>query len=138
MSRAQRRRRATRPDTVLGAGLTLGAVLAFVFLSRPGEVNVLGTGLLCLTPLVDAGRNLAVDRLLDEYERSLMLRAVALAFNAVMVGLFVLGMLGAASLLGGRGEAETVPALLLILLFLGGWVVFGLGYVVLQRRETRA
>lgn len=138
MSRAERRRRATRPFTLLGVGLTLGAVLAFVFLSRPGEVNVLGTGLLCLTPLVDAGRNLAVYRLLDEYERSLMLRAVALAFTAVMVGLFLLGMLGAASVLGGRGEAETVPALLLILLFLSGWVVFGLSHAIFQRREARA
>ena len=137
MMRQRRQRQALRPLHWVSAALALFALLAFAFLGQPGQVNVLGTGLLCLLPVVDAWRNLTLYRAQDEYERSLMLRSVALAFMAVMIGLAVLGLLGAASVFGGPSLGESVPPPVLIGLFLFGWVVFAASHAVILRRETR-
>lgn len=132
MRRHSRQQRATRPLLLLEVGLTLAAVLAFVFLSEPGQVNRWGTALLVLVPVVSAVRHLTLYRHLDEYERSLMLRAAACAFLTVML------LLGGAALLGAASTPENVPPLAVLGISLTGWVVFGLGYAVLQRREAQA
>lgn len=69
--------------------------------------------------------------LMDEYERSLMLQAIAVAFIFLMVSVFVTGMAASIS------PAEAVSPLLLMVLFLLSFAVMGIAQNVMQRRESQ-
>lgn len=119
-----------RPLLWLEMALGIAGVAA-LFLGPKNTANPWFLGLICLAVLVNALRNVALYRQMDEYERSLMLRAVAAAFIFLMVSVFVSAMVGAFS------NTETVSPLLLILLFLAAHLVLNVTHAYLQRREAQ-
>lgn len=118
------------PLVWLEAALGVSAMLS-LFLGPKGIGNPWFLLLACLGAVANALRNVALYRLMDEYERSLMLRALAAAFIFLMFAVFVTAMVGALSV------TEAVSPLLLMGLFLAAWVVFAVAHAVLQRREAQ-
>lgn len=129
MSHSRKRARQLRPYQVLTTGLALAFGLALL-LGQKGTGNPYLLAVIIALALTDAARNVALYRLLDEYERSLMLRAVAAAFLFLMVGLLVTAVLGAYT------AAEAVAPITLMGLLFGAWAVFGVSHSVVQRREA--
>ena len=127
---AQERKLRLRPLSWLGAATTLGFFLA-LFLGPKGLGNPWVVLFASLGAVVNAVRNVSLYRLMDEYERSLMLRSVAVAFIFLMFAVFITAIVGAFSV------TEAVSPLLLMGLFLAAWVVFGVAHAVLQRREAQ-
>jgi hypothetical protein len=84
-----------------------------------------------LSSVINTVRNVKMYGLMDEYERSLMLQAIAVAFIFLMVSVFVTGMAASIS------PAEAVSPLLLMVLFLLSFAVMGIAQNVMQRRESQ-
>lgn len=120
-----------RPLTWAGAAVVVGLVASLAF-GPKGVGNPYFVACVLLSAVINIIRNVKMYGLMDEYERSLMLRAVAAAFIFVMFGVFVLAMFAAFS------PAEAVSPLLLMLLMLLSFAVLGIAQSVMQRREASA
>ena len=118
-----------RPLTWLGF-INMVALFASLFLGPKGNINPYFVLFALLSAVITTIRNVKMYGLMDEYERSLMLRAVAVAFIFLMVSVFVTGMVAAIS------PAEAVSPLLLMVLFLLSFGVMGIAQNVMQRRES--
>lgn len=119
-----------RPLTWLGF-INTAALFASLFLGPRGEVNPYFVLFVLLSSVINTVRNVKMYGLMDEYERSLMLRAIAVAFIFLMVSVFVTGMAASIS------PAEAVSPLLLMVLFLLSFAVMGIAQNVMQRRESQ-
>lgn len=123
--------RRLRPLTWAGFAVTVGLVASLAF-GPKGVANPYFVVCVLLSAVINVIRNVKMYGLMDEYERSLMLRAVAAAFIFLMFSVFVLAMLAAFS------PTEAVSPLVLMLLFLLSFVVMGIAQSVLHRREASA
>lgn len=131
MTRQERRAQALRPWKRLTASYAVTALLIFIVLNivyYRGQTNWIGLALISAIPFFTVAEYLAEYRVSDEYERSLMLRAVAAL--VMMTALYLLAVISS-------GLPKDVSSLWIIGVVFLGWLVYAVARVVFQRRETQ-
>lgn len=133
MTRQERKVKALRPYKLATIVFGILALLTLTVLNvvyYKGQTNWIGVFLISAIPFFNVAESLAEYRLSDEYERSLMLRAVGLAGLTVMLALYILSVVSA-------GGTENVPSLWILSVFILGWLVYSVSRTILQRREAQ-
>jgi hypothetical protein len=102
-----------------------------LFTGPKGQVNLPATSLLAALPIIDALRQLQLYRRSDEYQRTVLLKSVALTALLIMAALLIVALVAAASV------SEQVAPLTLIAIYLGGYALFLLTHWALTRQDAQ-